>query len=118
MVAAWPATLPQYLLTEGYSEAQGDGRLRTQPDLGPAKVRRRSSSMPGPLQGRMTMSGAQRTILDDFVETTLAGGTLPFTFPDPLTRAPILVRFSANLPAWSSPGGDTFIAALDLEVLP
>ncbi|ODT22214.1 MAG: hypothetical protein ABS35_15290 [Kaistia sp. SCN 65-12] len=118
MVDAWPATLPQYLLSDGYTEAQGDGRLRTQPDIGPAKVRRRSSAMPGPLQGRMMMSGAQRTILDTFVATTLANGTLPFTFPSPLTGSPILVRFASNLPAWSSPGGDTFVAALDLEVMP
>jgi len=118
MVDAWPATLPQYLLAEGYSEAKGDGRLRSQPEIGPAKVRRRSSAMPGPLQGRMMMSGAQRAILDAFVQTTLVNGVLPFTFPDPLTSAPILVRFGMNLPAWTSPGGDTFVAALDLEVLP
>lgn len=118
MVDAWPATLPQYLLADGYSEAKGDGRLRSQPDIGPAKVRRRTSAMPGPLRGRMKMSGAQRAILDAFVETTLANGVLPFTFPDPLTRAPILVRFGDMLPAWTSEGGDTFVAALDLEVLP
>ncbi|MBE1208104.1 hypothetical protein [Aminobacter carboxidus] len=118
MVDVWPATLPQYLLADGYSEAQGDGRLRTQPDVGPPKVRLRSSAMPGPLQGRMMMSGAQRAILDNFVKTTLIKGTLPFTFPDPLTRDPILVRFAANLPVWTSPGGDTFVASLDLEVMP
>ncbi|MFU0504005.1 hypothetical protein [Pseudaminobacter sp. NGMCC 1.201702] len=64
MVDAWPASLPQYLLRDGYSGGLGDGRIRSRPDAGPPKVRPRSSAMPEPLQGRMMMTGAQLAVLE------------------------------------------------------
>jgi len=118
MVDAWPASLPSYLLVDGYSEGIGDGRVRSQTDMGPPKVRRRSSAMPKTLQGRMLMTGAQLATLQSFVETTLVGGSLPFTFTDPVTRGSILVRFAGSLPSWTGRGGDTYAVALELEVLP
>lgn len=118
MAEIWPAALPQHLLVDGYTQGLGDGRLRSRNDAGPAKVRRRSSAMPGPLQGRMDMSGAQLADMRAFVESTLIGGTLVFTFPDPVTGGALLVRFATNLPSWTSRGPDIWTVSLDLEVLP
>lgn len=118
MVDVWPATLPQYMLVDGYAQGLGDGRLRSQTDAGPAKVRRRSSAMPKPLQGRMIMDGAQLADLQTFVDMTLMGGSLTFTFPDPVTGSSVLVRFSADLPSWQSRGADNWFVSLDLEILP
>lgn len=118
MVDAWPASLPQLVLVDGFSEGLGDGRLRSSMDTGPAKVRRRSSAMPRPLQGRVLMTSAQLDVLRAFVDDDLIGGSLPFSFPDPITRASILVRFLGSLPGWSARGPDAYDVALDLEVLP
>lgn len=118
MVASWPLTLPQYVLTDGYASAFGDGRLRTQPDIGPSKVRSRSSAMPQPLQGRMIMTTDQVGVLRTFIEATLLKGTQPFTFPDPLTCAPILVRFADRLPSWNQFAHRKWTVELSLEVLP
>lgn len=118
MVASWPLTLPQYVLTDGYGSAFGDGRLRTQPDIGPSKVRSRSSAMPQPLQGRMIMTTVQVGLLRTFIETTLLKGTQPFTFPDPLTCAPVLVRFADRMPSWSQFAHRKWTVELSLEVLP
>jgi len=116
MADVWPSSLPQYVLREGFSEAIGDGRLRSQPDKGPAKVRRRSSMMPKLQQARMIMSAGQLAILREFVSDTLMNGSLPFLMPDPITRYPALVRFAENLPAWTS-RGIHFDVSFDLEVL-
>lgn len=118
MVDVWPATLPQYLLAEGFAQAFGDGRLRTRTDTGPAKARGRSSAMPAPLQGQMIMDGDQFATFCTFVTTTLGKGVLPFMFPDPVTGDPILIRIGENMPRWTSKGADNWLVSLDLEVLP
>lgn len=116
MADNWPSTLPQRLIVQGYMQGLGDGRLRTQMDSGPAKVRLRSK-MPAPLAGTIRMSSAQVLEARAFVEDTLLGGTLPFGLPDPLTRERLLVRF-VDLPSWSCVGGDWYDFAMSLEVLP
>lgn len=119
MSIAWPGTLPQRLLVDGYSEGLGAGVLAYAPDTGPALTRRRSSAMVRPLVGTMEMTSAQLAALKAFFETTIIGGSLPFTFPDPLGGADLLLRFRADSPPkWSALGGDYFSVALTLEVLP
>lgn len=119
-VDTWPAspTLPQRLLAETYSEGFADGRLVSQMETGPAKVRRRSSAMPRPIKGEMIMTAAQVASLRTFFNTTLIGGSLPFNFPDPITYpTTILVRFAGGVPAVSA-FGSRYKVALDLEILP
>lgn len=119
MVDVWPATLPQHFLQDGYSEGVADGRLVSQMEAGPAKVRRRSSAMPRPLTGRMLMDDDQLDDLRGFVDATLIGGSLPFTFPNPTDfgATGILVRFASALPRWSWRGPDAWDVSIDLEVL-
>jgi hypothetical protein len=119
MPAAWPDTLPQYLLVDGNRIDTADGRLKSQPDTGPGKMRRRSSAMPRPLSGTIEVSGAQLDILDAFVDAELAGGTLPFTFPKTHGAGTWLVRFAADgLPSEANIGGDRWQVAMGLEILP
>jgi hypothetical protein len=66
----------------------------------------------------MLMSAAQIGFLRTFVDTTTLGGSLPFTLPDPLGGAALLVRFGEELPTWEGVTGDLFQVKLDLEVLP
>lgn len=116
-VDVWPATLPQGLQRTDYAEGIGDGRLRSQMDAGPAKVRRRSSAMPRPLTGTMVVTSAQIQTVRQFIEETLIGGSLPFCMPAPRTGGPILVRL-VEMPSWSALGGKWYRLNLSLEVLP
>ena len=118
MPATWPDTLPQYLLLDGNREAMGDGRLRTQTDTGPGKVRRRSSAVSKPLSGNMIMTEAQLETLLTFVSTDLVGGSLPFTMPTSRGSDTWLVRFADALPAYVHLGGGNWSVALALEILP
>jgi hypothetical protein len=119
MPATWPATLPQEILVDGNSEAMGDGRLRSQTDTGPGKVRRRSTAMARPLSGSMMMSDDQLDAFEEFVLDDLGGGSLPFLFPK--TRGgegTWLVRFGEDMPSWANVGPDLWTVTMSLEILP
>jgi hypothetical protein len=119
MPATWPDTLPQHLLVDGNHEAMGDGRLKSQTDTGPGKMRRRSSAIARPLSGGMMMTSAQLAILESFVNDTVAGGTLPFYFPMTRGAGTWLVRFATDgLPSWGNVGGLMWSVSLGLEILP
>lgn len=115
MADAWPGTLPCEFTMESRSEGMGDGRIRHQPDRGPAIVRLGSSAAPNALTGQMSMTAAQWATLRTFVQTTLIGGSLPFLFPD---SSGDLVRFGERLPARRRMTGSTFIVDITLEVMP
>lgn len=119
MTDVWPSTLPQQLLINGASLGVGDGLLEYQPDTGPSQTRRRSSAVMRPLSGSMNLTSAQMTTFETFFYTTILGGSLPFNFPDPRTGATLLVKFTKQgLPAYTPQGGDNYLLALNMVVLP
>lgn len=121
MVDAWPAGLPQKLQSDSFSESVADGLIETQPDQGPPITRRRSTAAVRPMSGTMVCTAAQVATLRTFFDTTLLGGSLPFSFPDQMQSATLLVKFAkGGLPAWRqhSIGGDNYILSLSLLVLP
>lgn len=118
MPETWPVSLPQFFLIGSYSTGFGDGRIRSDNEYGPAKVRRRTSSSVRPLSGEMVMTQAQLEIFETFVNTTIMGGVLPFTFPSQIGGSALLVRFGENLPSWSRYGADRWLATFELEIMP
>lgn len=119
MVDAWPGTLPQQPLQDGYSEAAGDGRVQYQPDVGPPITRRRTAAVVRPLAVSYELTSAQLAILRAFVDTTLLGGSLPFSFPAPSESATYLCRFQdGGLPKWAALGGDYYKVSMMLWILP
>ena len=81
---SWPETLPQQFEKDGFQDAFADNRYATQPDLGPALIRSRFSSMPRKVRGSMKMTKAQLTTLRKFWKIDTLDGKLPFLFPDPV----------------------------------
>jgi hypothetical protein len=140
-VPVWPAELPQRVLTDGYSEKSRDGRMFSRTSAAPGKGRRRYSSAVLPVTATITLSYAQKSRLERFVDEETAGGVLPFTMPDQthdglplldgnglplldggglpvLVTATWLARFSENgLPQYTS-WGIQFMASFQLDVLP
>jgi hypothetical protein len=114
---AWPATLPQEALSDGYQSGFGDGRARTETDSGIAKVRRRFSAVPRPLTFSMHMTNEQLAIFKTFVTTDTAGGVKPFTFPAQDEPGTWIVQFGRDLPRWA-PRGLDWIVSFDLVILP
>lgn len=134
---SWPSTLPQHLLVQGFGQSLPEGRVRSANDVGPPKVRRRSSQNVHIITGQMVMTFDQWADLQTFVNSTTGGGTLPFLFRDPLSKIepkleidftagtaliqgmPLLVRFGETLPVISEAlGSDLVRVTMELEVLP
>lgn len=127
MAVTWPPSLPRVPLRDGAVEGTGDGRIRHQPDQGPAMVRRRYSAVAKPFAWQVLVTQAQLATFLDFYETTLEGGALPFEHVHPRTGATVHFRFGATSPTWAQVGDAPdatgavvphFLLALDLEVLP
>jgi len=136
-MVSWPPTLPQHLLVQGFGQSLPEGRVRSANDVGPPKVRRRSSQNIYIITGQMVMTFDQWADLQTFVNSTTGGGTLPFLFRDPLSKIepkleidftagtaliqgmPLLVRFGETLPAISEALSDDLVrVTMELEVLP
>jgi len=112
----WPANVPLSFLHGTYQEAMPDGRLRTEMDTGPAKLRRRTTAAPRPMAGTIHIDGTQLTILVNFWTMTTYYGTLAFTFTHPYFGNTVLARF-VEAPRWRTVGAD-YQVELSLEVLP
>jgi hypothetical protein len=117
-MATWPASLPQFVLTEGFEESPPDVLLRTEMDAGPAKVRRRFTAGVRPLKAVIVCSSAQVTTLETFFAAALASGALPFDWVHPRTQAATSFRFVRPPSIAPERGGKYWRVGLDLEVLP
>lgn len=116
-VPDWPATLPQSLEIEGYTQSPADVLLRTAPDAGPAKVRRRFTAGIEPVKGKIMVTSTQLGYFRTFFDTTLFNGSLRFNWKDPITAAAKELRFTKQ-PSWTPLGGTMYLINMDLEILP
>lgn len=114
----WPSTLPNSVLLSSFSSSFSDGRIISNMDAGPAKIRRRTTASTKPLNGSIIVNKTQLAQLETFVQTTLLGGSLPFIFPDQITNQNRVVRFAETLPNIKAITTDTYSVELSLEVLP
>lgn len=123
MAEDWPASLPQKLNVDGHGYALGDPTLRTNPEIGPPKIRNRVSAVSDFLQGQMYVTTAQMDTLITFYKVTTQAADV-FNFPDPTAEdatsptPTIEVRFAAP-PAFAAslkPG--VWSCGLSLEIIP
>lgn len=117
-MAAWPGTLPQVPLADGFSESHPELAIRTNMDVGPAKVRRRQTAGVITMTCNFRLTTAQRATLVTFWQTTIAGGASTFTWVHPITSAAITCRM-VNPPQFTPLSrGLYWRASLVIEVLP
>lgn len=117
MAQTWPATLPDIVTYDEYSESPPDNALRTSMDVGPPKSRRRTTANVRPLSVMMILTTAQVETLDVFYDDTLASGTLTFNFDHPRTETTEEMQF-AEPPIYGEPDGDYFKVTMKWWVLP
>jgi hypothetical protein len=116
-MANWPATLPQSFLVQGFSEMMPNNVIRSKMDVGPPKVRRRSTAAPTELMGRQAMTLTQTETLDTFYKDTTAYGSQEFTWDDPRTGDSVSMRFKAP-PKLTALGNDYWMVEFQMEILP
>lgn len=93
-MAVWPSDLP--LLRDGFTESPVDRVIRSNMEIGPAKIRRRSTNAIRPASVKMFLTDAQLTTFDTFFNTNDA---LAFTFTNPRTSVAETARF-VNTPSY------------------
>ena len=82
----WHVNLPQFLDQDGFSKAYGSTVIRSQNEIGPDKVRRRSTRPRDLYNVTMQIQASQEPILHEYFNTTLNGGATTFIFTDPITE--------------------------------
>jgi hypothetical protein len=117
MAQVWPITLQQLLNESGFGITRGETVLRSDMDSGPAKTRRRFTKSVDSYTASIWVDETQYLTFENFYDTTLNGGTLPFTFPHPITQVPTDFRFKSP-PKYSPVGGGTWSVSFEWEKLP
>jgi len=117
MAQTWPATVPTSVIHGSFRESPPDNTLRSPMDVGPDKVRRRSTSEPRPLGWDSQMTTAQVATFDTFYNTTLVSGTLTFNFPHPRTTVSSEMRYTQP-PQYTPVGDGQWMVSMQVEIMP
>jgi len=123
MPISWPsAPFPQFAMIDGYSETMADAKLRTEMDAGPAKVRRRFTSVPRRQTCKLRMTNAQLTAaggFDVFYVTDTSHGSAEFTWANPRTPGtPVTTMRFVGTPSYTALAQDIWEVTFDVEILP
>ncbi len=113
----WPTTLQDLLNTDSFGYKFGETAIRSEMDIGPAKVRRRFTRPVDTMTATINITTAQFPIFYYFYNTSLNGGVNMFSFIHPITRVPMEARF-VSAPALSPLGGEVFRVSMEWEILP
>lgn len=117
MSIVWPVSLPAKPLVEGWDETPRSNVIRSKPDIGADKLRRRYTGQIKDMKGQMIMTDTQRTTFFTFFHTTLADGSLSYKWTHPITGETIEVRFTAPY-SYKQVGPDAFKFQFVWETLP
>lgn len=115
----YPATLPQDALAAGYRRAMADNVLRSPMEGGPAKTRRRFTSVPKTFACQVIMTAAQLAIFKTWHEEDILDGALRFNWTDQDDGTTAVEMRFLSAPEWSSiKGRDEWVVNMALEIMP
>jgi len=112
----WPTSLRDLWLRDGFREVVPKNMIRSSMDVGPAKVRRRTTANVRPFFGQMFLTSALVATLDTFFVTTTKSGTLTVELKHPRTGSTGTYRFVKE-PQYV-PHNRGFMASVQMELLP
>lgn len=92
-IASWPVSLNPNLEADSFKFKIGETRIKSQFDIGPAKVRRRTTRGVDTANGSIIILFSEYATFRTFFDTTINGGTDPFTIIHPITRVTATFRF-------------------------
>ncbi len=93
-----------------------DNTIRGKMDVGPPKLRQRSTSAPTIFRGSLLLNSTQAGYFETFYRSTLKHGSLPFTWVHPRTRNSADMNFVGQ-PEMIYVGGGWWKVNLVLEIL-
>ena len=117
MSVVWLVTLPQLIDAESFGLKKGETVLRSENDIGLAKVRRRFTKGVDILSVSFTMTTAQLALFEDFFDVDLNGGATTIAFDHPITGVPSEFRI-VGTPDYKPRGGEYFVVTMQWELIP
>ncbi len=114
MAETWPVGLQQKLNAEGFQVKFGNTAMRTDMDVGPAKVRSRFTDAIDVYTCTIFLDYSDYSTFRTFFKTTLNNGVNRFDFTDPFTNTSAEFRF-AEEPDISPIGGTVFRVGMTWE---
>jgi hypothetical protein len=115
-MAVWPTSLPQQVLAADFTESADANLVRSDVDVGPAKLRRRYTAEIKVFQIGLVLTADQVATLETFYDSTL-GAVDPFDWTHPRTLAAASLRFRSR-PEYRALAGGWWRASFALELLP
>jgi hypothetical protein len=119
MAESYPSVLQDKLNTASFTYVLGTATLRSDVEVGPAKLRNRYTGNVDPVRGSIDLTYTEYTDLVNFYKVTLANGSKSFNFDHPFTGVEEEFRFVE--PPSISPkgsGGREFVVSFTWEQLP
>lgn len=116
MAVLWPVTLPQYPQQEDFAQQTSENRVAFNPERGEPKFRRKTTKQNRIYGVSVKLNLAQKATLENFVETTLKDGVLPFTWInwDTLVACDYKFTHSQGLPTYTCLNGVQWRASMQL----
>jgi hypothetical protein len=104
------------IMRDGYEETPPDNVIRSQPDMGPGKERKRSTAAPRPVKFQVKLSKAQIAGVDTWFASDIADGALAFDYKHPRSEAACSMKFNAP-PQYLPLGGQHWALVMDVRIL-
>lgn len=119
MAQSWPVSLQDRLNAADFSETAGDTTIRSDMEIGLAKVRNRYSDGVDTITCSINIEKDEVVTFKNFYKTTLNGGVTSFEYKDPYTDVLTEFRFVTSSPYQISPvGGNTMRLSMTWERIP
>lgn len=118
MAISWPTQLQDKLSSDNFTYNIGETKIRSDMDIGPAKVRRRFTRAIDTLNCSIQLKYQDFLILRNFHEVTLNGGVNEFEYEHPFTHE--MAVFRMVVPPSMSPigsGGVMFNVSMQWELM-
>lgn len=117
MSVPWPTELQDTINTDSFQYQIGDTAIRSDMDVGPAKVRRRYTRSVDKIQMAFNLNQTDWDFFYEFFNTTLNGGVTPFTYYNPLSGETETWR-AVSPPSVRPFGYQTYVVSMQVERLP
>ena len=116
MPSIWPVTLQTNVNRDSFSKAKGKTTITSTNDVGPVKVRRRTTRPRDTYTVSIWATKDQVATFETFYDTTINGGAGTFYFLDPISKVNAVWRMT-NEPNISPVGYDTYNITMAWEKL-
>lgn len=119
----YPPALTRPPRVDSLNETAPENSVRSETDVGPAKVRRRFTGDRRVFSIVLDYKRSEVAVFDDFYLTTTKGGSLPFVWKNPRTGSDVDMRFLST-PQYrprssrNAGGSDWWTVSFDVETMP